>query len=130
MGIEKPTEIQAKILPHLLEGKDLIGAAKTGSGKTLAFLIPIIENLIRLKLTRSHGVGCIIISPTRELALQTHEVLKKILSMIDLSHMLLVGGEKKCKELKVVTKRCKYHCEHTRPFAGSLTNYKVQFQKS
>lgn len=55
MGFKKPTEIQAKILPHLLGGKDLIGAAKTGSGKTLAFLIPIIENLIRSKIAHSHG---------------------------------------------------------------------------
>lgn len=55
MGFEKPTEIQAKILPHLLLGKDLIGAAKTGSGKTLAFLIPVVENLLRLKFTSKHG---------------------------------------------------------------------------
>ncbi|XP_068623844.1 probable ATP-dependent RNA helicase pitchoune isoform X1 [Battus philenor] len=98
MGFEKPTEIQAKILPHLLIGQDVIGTAKTGSGKTLAFLIPVIEKLVKLKFTPKHGVGCIIISPTRELALQTNEVLQKLLSEIDLSHQLITGGEKKCKE--------------------------------
>lgn len=48
MGFEKPTRIQAEVLPHLLQGKDLIGAAKTGSGKTLAFLIPVVDNLLKL----------------------------------------------------------------------------------
>lgn len=55
MGFEKPTRVQAESLPYLLQQKDLIGAAKTGSGKTLAFLIPIINNLIRLGITRVHG---------------------------------------------------------------------------
>lgn len=50
------------------------------------------------------GVGCIIVSPTRELALQTYEVLRKLLSAIDLSHILLVGGEKKYKELILLQK--------------------------
>ncbi|XP_014367744.2 probable ATP-dependent RNA helicase pitchoune [Papilio machaon] len=104
MGFEKPTEIQAKILPQLLLGKDLIGAAKTGSGKTLAFLIPVVENLLRLQFTAKHGVGCVIISPTRELALQTYEVLKKLLAAIDLPHILIVGGVKKHKEIKLLQK--------------------------
>lgn len=55
LGFEKPTPIQAKSLPHMLLGKDIIGAAKTGSGKTLAFLVPIIEKLINLGFTKSHG---------------------------------------------------------------------------
>ena len=50
-----------------LQGRDVLGAAKTGSGKTLAFLIPIIERLFRSEWTHVHGVGAIVISPTREL---------------------------------------------------------------
>ncbi|XP_072950064.1 ATP-dependent RNA helicase DDX18-like [Epargyreus clarus] len=99
MGYSKPTQIQVKTLPHLLLGDDIIGAAKTGSGKTLAFLIPIVENLIKLQFTRKQGTGCIIISPTRELALQIYEVLKKLLIDVDLTHSLIVGGEKKLKEI-------------------------------
>ncbi|XP_030027278.2 ATP-dependent RNA helicase DDX18 isoform X2 [Manduca sexta] len=99
MGFERPTRIQAETLPHLLQQKDLIGAAKTGSGKTLAFLIPIVDNLIKHKITQKHGTFCIILSPTRELALQTFDVLTKLLVEIDLSHCLIVGGEKKAKDV-------------------------------
>ncbi|XP_022826414.1 ATP-dependent RNA helicase DDX18-like isoform X1 [Spodoptera litura] len=99
MGMEKPTRIQAEALPHLLQGKDLIGAAKTGSGKTLAFLIPVVDNLLKLGWSAKGGTGCIILSPTRELALQTSDVLKKLLMNIPLSHCLIVGGEKRAKDI-------------------------------
>ncbi|XP_046967179.1 ATP-dependent RNA helicase DDX18-like [Vanessa cardui] len=104
MGLENPTLIQAKTLPYMLLGEDIIGAAKTGSGKTLAFLIPAIDKLINLGFTKNKGVGCLIISPTRELALQTNEVLKKLLSDIKLTHSLIVGGEKKMKEIMLLQK--------------------------
>lgn len=55
MGLKKPTRIQAEVLPHLLQGKDLIGAAKTGSGKTLAFLIPVVDNLLKLGWSANGG---------------------------------------------------------------------------
>ncbi|CAG9579739.1 unnamed protein product [Danaus chrysippus] len=104
MGFEKPTQIQAITLPHMLLDEDLIGAAKTGSGKTLAFLVPVVDKLIQMKFTKEKGVGCIIISPTRELALQTNEVLKMVLRDINLSYGLFVGGEKKLKETLLLQK--------------------------
>ncbi|VVD02828.1 unnamed protein product [Leptidea sinapis] len=104
MGFEKPTEIQAKVLPHMLYGADVIGAAKTGSGKTLAFLIPIVDCLLKHNVNKKFGVGCIIISPTRELALQTYKILRKLLENTDLTHRLIVGGVKKLKELKSLQK--------------------------
>ncbi|XP_023952987.2 ATP-dependent RNA helicase DDX18 isoform X2 [Bicyclus anynana] len=104
MGFLKPTKIQAKTLPHMLLGDDVIGAAKTGSGKTLAFLIPVVEKLISLGFTNKHGVGCLIISPTRELALQIYVVLKKLIANINLTHCLVVGGEKKLKEIASLNK--------------------------
>ncbi|CAH0399191.1 unnamed protein product [Chilo suppressalis] len=104
MNYEKPTRIQAKSLPYLLMGKDIIGAAKTGSGKTLAFLVPVIENLIKYGFTRKHGTGCVVLSPTRELALQTFQVSKKLLTHIDLSCALIVGGEKKAKDIMKLKK--------------------------
>lgn len=55
MGFENMTEIQAKSIPLLLEGRDLVGAARTGSGKTLAFLIPAIELIHKLKFMPKHG---------------------------------------------------------------------------
>ena len=63
-------QIQARAIPPLLEGKDVMGAARTGSGKTLAFLIPAVELLYNVKFSPRNGTGVIIICPTRELAIQ------------------------------------------------------------
>nr|CAB3492828.1 unnamed protein product [Digitaria exilis] len=70
MGYTHLTQIQARSIPHLLEGKDVMGAAKTGSGKTLAFLIPAIELLYHLRFSPRNGTGVIVVCPTRELAIQ------------------------------------------------------------
>lgn len=64
------TAIQRATLPHTLCGRDLLGAAKTGSGKTLAFLLPLVERLYRLRWSAMDGLGGLVITPTRELALQ------------------------------------------------------------
>ncbi|KAG5531589.1 hypothetical protein RHGRI_026267 [Rhododendron griersonianum] len=62
--------IQARSIPPLLEGKDVLGAARTGSGKTLAFLIPAVELLHHIRFTPRNGTGVVVICPTRELAIQ------------------------------------------------------------
>jgi len=62
--------LQARTIPALLTGRDVLGAARTGSGKTLAFLIPAVELMHRVKFMPRNGTGAIIIGPTRELALQ------------------------------------------------------------
>lgn len=67
MGFEKPTQIQAITLPHMLLDEDLIGAAKTGSGKTLAFLVPVVDKLIQMKFTREKGTFPYIIKQTNHL---------------------------------------------------------------
>lgn len=87
------TAIQRAALPHALVGRDVLGAAKTGSGKTLAFLIPVIEKLYRLKWSVYDGLGALIISPTRELALQIFEELRTIGCHHELSAGLLIGGK-------------------------------------
>ncbi|KAJ0983568.1 hypothetical protein J5N97_011823 [Dioscorea zingiberensis] len=79
MGFVNMTQIQARSIPPLLEGKDVMGAARTGSGKTLAFLIPAVELLYNVRFTPRNGTGVIIICPTRELAIQTHAVAKDLL---------------------------------------------------
>ncbi|KXS97415.1 hypothetical protein AC578_8830 [Pseudocercospora eumusae] len=73
------TDIQAKAIPLALKGKDILGAAKTGSGKTLAFLIPVLENLYRTQcIGGDAGLGALIITPTRELAIQIFDVLRLV----------------------------------------------------
>lgn len=75
-----------------MKGKDILGAAKTGSGKTLAFLVPVLDNLYRQKWTEFDGLGALIISPTRELAIQIFEVLRKIGRHHTFSAGLVIGG--------------------------------------
>ncbi|CAG85100.2 DEHA2B03322p [Debaryomyces hansenii CBS767] len=87
------TDIQKKTIPISLKGEDVMGTAKTGSGKTLAFLIPTIESLIRNKITEYDGLAALIISPTRELAVQIFEVLVKIGKHNNFSAGLVTGGK-------------------------------------
>ncbi|KOC59272.1 ATP-dependent RNA helicase DDX55 [Habropoda laboriosa] len=88
------TPVQAASIPLLLKGKDVAAEAVTGSGKTIAFLVPLLEILQKRKEKwKPTEVGAIIISPTRELAVQINEVLQKFLNNIpDLKQVLLVGG--------------------------------------
>ncbi|KAL8853976.1 MAG: hypothetical protein Q9198_010946, partial [Flavoplaca austrocitrina] len=74
-------------------GSDILGAAKTGSGKTLAFLVPVLENLYRKRWTEFDGLGALILSPTRELAIQIFEVLRKIGRYHTFSAGLVIGGK-------------------------------------
>ena len=92
-GYSVPTEIQAASIPLILRGRDVLGAAKTGSGKTLAFLVPLLELLWRERWTAEDGLGALVISPTRELAYQTFEVLRSIGSHHDFSAGLVIGGK-------------------------------------
>lgn len=87
------TDIQQKAVPLALKGSDILGAAKTGSGKTLAFLIPVLENLYRRKWAEFDGLGALILSPTRELAIQIFEVLRKIGRYHTFSAGLVIGGK-------------------------------------
>lgn len=95
------TDIQAKALPLALAGKDILGAARTGSGKTLAFVVPVLERLYKEKWGPSDGLGALILSPTRELAIQIFEVLRKIGTAHTFSAGLVIGG----KDVKVEKER-------------------------
>lgn len=64
---------------NLFFSRDVVASAKTGSGKTLAFLIPAIELMSKLTFSPRNGTGVVVISPTRELSMQTYEVVKKLL---------------------------------------------------
>ncbi|ORX73375.1 DEAD-domain-containing protein, partial [Linderina pennispora] len=98
------TEIQRKALPYALAKRDVLGAAKTGSGKTLAFLIPILENLYRARWTSLDGLGALVISPTRELAMQIFEVLCKIGRKHRFSAGLVIGGKRVDEEKEILSK--------------------------
>ncbi|KAG1784265.1 P-loop containing nucleoside triphosphate hydrolase protein [Suillus placidus] len=92
MGFTTMTPVQAKAIPPLLAGKDVLGAARTGSGKTLAFLIPAVELLHRMKFKPRNGTGIIIVSPTRELALQIFGVAKDLMAHHSQTFGIVIGG--------------------------------------
>ncbi|XP_036601480.1 ATP-dependent RNA helicase DDX18 [Trichosurus vulpecula] len=98
MGFTNMTEIQHKSIRPLLEGRDILAAAKTGSGKTLAFLIPSIELIVKLKFMPRNGTGVLILSPTRELAMQTFGVLKELMSHHVHTYGLIMGGSNRSAE--------------------------------
>eukprot|EP01041_Mallomonas_annulata_P006904 gene6904-14017_t len=125
------TDIQIAAIPHALAGRDILGAAKTGSGKTLSFVIPVIERLYRERWGLEDGLGALIISPTRELALQIFDVIRLVGKKHNLSAGLITGGKKEFEEeqLKIVRMnilvatpgRLLQHFEQTVGFdAGSL----------
>lgn len=88
------TDIQRQAIIPALQGEDILGAARTGSGKTLAFLLPILENLYRKQWSPHDGLGALVITPTRELAIQIFQVLKKVGSHHSgLSAGLIIGGK-------------------------------------
>ncbi|VDO19597.1 unnamed protein product [Heligmosomoides polygyrus] len=89
---EEPTDIQRESLPFSLSGSDVVGAAKTGSGKTLALIIPVLESLWSSGWSNYCGLGALIISPTRELALQTFTVMNNVGKYHEFSCALLIGG--------------------------------------
>lgn len=92
-GFVKLTEIQKLAIPECLKSHDILAAAKTGSGKTLSFLIPVVEKLIFESWSDMDGLGALIITPTRELAVQIYEVLLKIGKFTQLSAGLVIGGK-------------------------------------
>lgn len=100
----KMTDIQRDSIVTSLQGHDVFGTAKTGSGKTLAFLVPVLEKLYRERWTEFDGLGALIISPTRELAMQIYEVLVKIGSHTQFSAGLVIGGKDVNFELERIAK--------------------------
>lgn len=92
LNFTKPTPIQAATIPVALLGKDVVGNAVTGSGKTAAFTIPILERLLyREKGKKAAATRCLVLVPTRELAVQCFDVGSKLAAHTDINFCLVVG---------------------------------------
>ncbi|XWS51301.1 hypothetical protein CRYUN_Cryun12cG0165200 [Craigia yunnanensis] len=104
MGFQYMTQIQARAIPPLMIGKDVLGAARTGSGKTLAFLVPAVELLYNVRFAPRNGTGVIVICPTRELAIQTHAVAKDLLKYHSQTLGLVIGGSARRGEAERIVK--------------------------
>ncbi|MFN5704680.1 MAG: DEAD/DEAH box helicase, partial [bacterium] len=89
MGYSKPTPIQEKGIPPMMNGQDLMGVAQTGTGKTAAYVIPLV---MKLKYAQGMDPRALILSPTRELAIQIHENIQALAKYTDLRSAVLYGG--------------------------------------
>jgi len=93
MGFKRPTDIQFKAIPHILQGEDVLAIAQTGTGKTAAFAIPIISQLhVRKTSSRSEGIRCVVMVPTRELAIQIAEAFQEMARHTKVRIFAVTGG--------------------------------------
>jgi len=101
MGFKRPMNIQFKSIPSILKGEDVLAIAQTGTGKTAAFAIPIVDMIHRDKSSkRSHGIKCIVMVPTRELAMQIGEVFEKLARHTKVKTFALYGGVEQDPQIK------------------------------
>jgi len=101
MGFKRPTNIQYKSIPSILKGEDVLAIAQTGTGKTAAFAIPLIDMIHRVKSSkRSYGIKCIVMVPTRELAMQIGEVFEKLARYTKVKTFALFGGVEQDPQIK------------------------------
>jgi ATP-dependent RNA helicase RhlE len=101
LGFIRTTNIQFKAIPSILNGEDVLAIAQTGTGKTAAFAIPIINKIHSYKSSkRSYGIKCIVMAPTRELALQIGEVFQSIAKHTKVKTFALCGGVEQDPQIK------------------------------
>ena len=98
------TKVQEKSIPLIISGNDIWIVSPTGTGKTLAFIIPLLEILLANKWNRGDGLGALVITPTRELAIQIFDVLKKVGKHHSFSAGLIIGGKSFPSESNVINK--------------------------
>ncbi|MBO5905985.1 MAG: DEAD/DEAH box helicase [Kiritimatiellae bacterium] len=104
-GYKTPTPIQDEAIPVLLKGRDLIGCAQTGTGKTAAFMLPILNHLVKVRKPRRTGhPRALVLSPTRELAAQTAENVKKYSKHAQLPFACVFGGVSQFGQVKDIKK--------------------------
>jgi ATP-dependent RNA helicase RhlE len=96
-----PTPVQAGAIPPALDGRDVVATAQTGTGKTLAFVLPMIESLVR---NPASGTAAVILSPTRELAIQINETFSKLAAGTNLRAAVVVGGLNEGTQLRAIAK--------------------------
>lgn len=103
-GYSTPTPIQAQSIPHTLKGRDLLGCAQTGTGKTAAFALPILQNLITTSENRPpvRAIRALILTPTRELAIQIGDSFTAYGRFIRLRHTVIFGGVSQQKQVEAL----------------------------
>ncbi|MCG8683238.1 MAG: DEAD/DEAH box helicase [Desulfobacterales bacterium] len=105
MGLKRPTDIQYKAIPSVLKGEDVLAIAHTGTGKTAAFAVPVIDKIQRVKSSKtSYGIHCIVMVPTRELAVQIYEVFRSLCKKTRVKPFVVIGGVDQDNQINHLTK--------------------------
>ena len=120
-GYTEPTPIQEQSIPDVLRGKDLLGCAQTGTGKTAAFAIPILQNLILQQNEDGHNnnIKALILTPTRELAIQIDESFEAYGKHTGIQHAVIYGGVSQYHQTNQLRRGRRYTNCHTRQIIGS-----------
>jgi ATP-dependent RNA helicase RhlE len=98
LGYETPTPIQQQAIPHMLQGKDLMGCAQTGTGKTAAFALPILQRLVKVPRRKRGVIRALVLSPTRELATQIGDNVQAYAKFTGLRQVTIFGGVKQYRQ--------------------------------
>lgn len=103
MGFKRPTDIQFKAIPSILKGEDVLAIAQTGTGKTAAFAIPELARIHKAKTSkRSSGISCLVMVPTRELAMQIGDVFTQLAKHTRVKIFALYGGVEQDRQIKKI----------------------------
>ncbi|OAD46294.1 DEAD/DEAH box helicase [Polaribacter atrinae] len=91
-GYTKPSPIQEKAIPHILEGKDILASAQTGTGKTAGFTLPVLQHLAETKHPKYRPLRALVLTPTRELAAQVHDNVREYSKYVNIKSAVIFGG--------------------------------------
>ena len=103
-GYTTPTPIQEKAIPAILDGRDVMAAAQTGTGKTAGFTLPILEMQLSSRPARAKRCQCLVLTPTRELAMQVQESVVKYSTYMQLKTAVIYGGVSMHKQIMKLKK--------------------------
>ncbi|SOS47897.1 ATP-dependent RNA helicase RhlE [Tenacibaculum dicentrarchi] len=101
-GYDTPSPIQAKAIPPILEGKDVLASAQTGTGKTAGFTLPVLQRLADSKHPKYRPVRALVLTPTRELAAQVHDNVREYSKYLDIRSTVVFGGVKAASQIKTL----------------------------
>ena len=98
-GYTKPSPIQQKAIPHILEGKDVLASAQTGTGKTAGFTLPVLQYLSETKHPKYRPLRALVLTPTRELAAQVHDNVREYSKYVNIKSAVVFGGVKAASQI-------------------------------
>ena len=101
-GYTKPSPIQEKAIPHILQGKDILASAQTGTGKTAGFTLPVLQILAETKHPKYRPLRALVLTPTRELAAQVYDNVREYSKYLNIKSAVVFGGVKAAGQIKTL----------------------------